>query len=140
MIEGGAIDWASHANQSGRMIEEQIDFDKAVEAVLNWVNKNSNWDETLLIVTADHECGYLTGPDSGEKENGPVWNDIKNNGKQKQPGMEWHNDNHTNSLVPFYAKGRSSKLFEKKIVGKDTVRGEYIDNTSMAKVVFELLK
>jgi alkaline phosphatase len=58
MIEGGAVDWASHANQSGRMIEEHIDFDNSVQAVVDWVQKNSNWGETLLIVTSDHETGY----------------------------------------------------------------------------------
>ncbi|MGC9328237.1 MAG: alkaline phosphatase, partial [Candidatus Hinthialibacter sp.] len=61
MAEGGAIDWASHGNQSGRLVEEQIDFDRAVEYTVSWIEKNSSWDETLLIVTADHECGYLTG-------------------------------------------------------------------------------
>jgi alkaline phosphatase len=57
MIEGGAVDWAAHANQSGRMIEEHMDFDRAVQAVVDWVNANSNWGETLLIVTNDHETG-----------------------------------------------------------------------------------
>jgi len=35
MIEGGAVDWVSHDNQFGRMIEEEIDFNRAVEAVVN---------------------------------------------------------------------------------------------------------
>ena len=47
MVEGGAVDWASHANQDGRMIEEEIDFNKAVEAVVDWVQANSNWGETF---------------------------------------------------------------------------------------------
>ena len=64
MIEGGAVDWANHANQPERLIEEQIDFVQAVEAVVAWVEKNSNWDDTLLILSADHECGHLWGPDS----------------------------------------------------------------------------
>ena len=37
MVEGGAVDWANHLNQSGRMIEEAIEFERAVEAVINWV-------------------------------------------------------------------------------------------------------
>jgi alkaline phosphatase len=138
MIEGGAVDWANHHNQSGRMLEEQIDFDKAVNAVMEWVNKNSSWDESLLIVTADHECGYLTGPESGDKANGPVWNDLKNNGKDKLPGMEWHSGGHTNSLVPFYANGCGTNLFQSVFVNTDPVRGLYIDNTDIAKVIFQL--
>ncbi len=140
MIEGGAVDWASHGNQSGRMLEEQIDFDKAVNAVMEWVGKNSNWDESILIVTADHECGYLTGPDSGNKATGPVWNDLTNNGKDKLPGMEWHSGGHTNSLVPFYAKGRGSNLFKDAAINSDSVRGPYIDNTDIAKTIFQLLE
>jgi alkaline phosphatase len=46
MIEGGAIDRAAHAYQDGRLIEEQVDFDQTVQAVVDWVQANSNWGET----------------------------------------------------------------------------------------------
>ncbi|MFB9775551.1 alkaline phosphatase [Brevibacterium otitidis] len=62
MIEGGAIDWAGHANATTGNLEELADFNASVEAVHTWVEENSSWDETLLIVTADHETGYLSGP------------------------------------------------------------------------------
>jgi alkaline phosphatase len=139
MVEGGAVDWACHGNQSGRVIEEEIDFNKSVEAVLEWVRASSNWDETLVIVTADHECGYLTGPDSGQTDDGPVWNPLVNNGHEHQPRMEWHSGNHTNSLIPFYAKGRGAHLFKKSGVNTDPVRGGYIDNTDIANLIFSLL-
>ncbi len=61
LIEGGAIDWAGHANNLARNIEEQLDFNRAVSAVISWVEQYSSWDETLLIITADHECGCLWG-------------------------------------------------------------------------------
>ncbi len=83
MVEGGAVDWAAHANQSGRVIEEEIDFNHSVEAVVEWVEKNSNWGETLVIVTGDHETGYLTGPGSD-----PAWMPLVNNGAGYLPGME----------------------------------------------------
>ncbi len=139
MVEGGAIDWAGHDNQSGRMIEEEIDFNKAVEAVLEWVSSNSNWDETLVIVTGDHETGYLTGPDSGKKESGPVWNPLINNGQGKMPGMQWNSKDHTNSLIPFFAKGSGADLFKDAAANTDSRRGNYIDNTDIAKVIFSLL-
>ena len=34
MVEGGAIDWAGHANETGRTIEEETDFNNAVGAVI----------------------------------------------------------------------------------------------------------
>ena len=129
MVEGGAIDWASHGNQSGRLVEEQLEFVDAVQAAVDWVNQYSNWDETVIIVTADHECGYLTGPNSGP---GPVWNPIANNGAGNMPGMEWHSTDHTNALVPVYAKGPNVASLSQWVVGADPVRGNYIDNTGLA--------
>lgn len=136
MVEGGAVDWASHSNQSGRMIEEALEFERAVEAVMDWVQKNSNWGETLLIVTGDHETGYLTGPGSGQFDEGPVWTPIINNGAGVLPGMEWHSPNHTNSLMILSAKGDAGRMFSRYATGFDPVYGRYVDNTDIAKVVF----
>ncbi len=132
MIEGGAVDWASHDNHSARMIEEQIDFNRSVEAAVEWVEKNSSWDETLIIVTADHECGYLTGP--GEAT--PLYGSVVNNGKDNLPGMQWHFDSHTNVLVPFFAKGPGAELFSLMARQTDPVHGPFIENTDMASLVF----
>jgi len=133
MVEGGAVDWAGHGNQSGRVIEEEIDFNRSVEAVVEWVQNNSNWGETLVVVTGDHETGYLVGPGSN-----PDWYPVANNGASIQPGMEWHSGSHTNQLIPFYAKGRGANLFKKKADEFDLVRGPYIDNIEMAEVLFGL--
>jgi len=135
MIEGGAVDWAAHSNLSGRLVEEEIDFSRAVESVIKWVETHSNWNETLLIVTGDHETGYLTGPGSD-----PEWKPLVSNGQGKMPGMEWHYTSHTNSLLPLFARGAGADQFSQMIVQRDPVRGPYVDNTSVAKVVFEALK
>ena len=124
MIEAGAVDWASHDNNGARMIEEMTDFDNAAETVINWVETKSSWRKTLVIITADHETGYLTVAASGKK----------------MPAMEWHTKDHTNSLVPFYAKGQGSKFFAGQVKGKDPLYGSYIDNTDIAKVIFTLLE
>ena len=137
MIEGGAVDWAAHANQSGRMIEEQTDFDNAVEAVVDWVQKNSNWGETLLIVTADHETGYLTGP---MDPSNPINVPVVNNGAGVLPGMQWNFSDHTNQLIPFYAKGDDARWFKQSADLIDPIRGPYIDNTNIAQVIFQVLR
>jgi len=140
MVEGGAIDWASHANQSGRMIEEEIDFNKTVEAVCAWVKKNGGWKETLVVVTGDHECGYLSGPGSGLVNGKPVWKPLVNNGAGNLPGMQWNSGSHTNALIPFYAKGNGALLLRARARKLDPVRGRYLDNTDLAKVMLSLLK
>lgn len=135
MIEGGAVDWASHLHESGRMIEEHVDFDLAVEAVVDWVQTNSNWGETLLIVTSDHENGYVLGPGSD-----PTWEPVINNGQGNLPGMEWYYTSHVNTLVPFFAKGNSARWFRDYATLTDPLRGLYLDNTNIARVIFSLLE
>jgi alkaline phosphatase len=62
MIEGGAVDWAGHANNMDHMIGEHIDFDNAIQTVIDWIDDPSNgsdWSNSLVVVTGDHEAGYL---------------------------------------------------------------------------------
>ncbi len=132
MIEGGAVDWAGHGNQSGRVIEEQEDFNKAVEAVCQWVKENSSWNETLVIVTGDHETGYLTGTEG-------VYDEVINNGKGEMPTMAWNSGSHTNQLIPFYAKGAGSEIFMKLADDIDPVRGSYLDNTEITDAIRTLI-
>ncbi|WP_330960302.1 alkaline phosphatase [Photobacterium sp. 53610] len=54
MVEGGQIDWAGHSNDAGTMLHEMIKFDEAVNSVYQWAKGR---DDTLIIVTADHETG-----------------------------------------------------------------------------------
>ncbi len=135
MIEGGAVDWAGHANQTTRQIEEQVDFHDSVEAVNTWVEENSSWDETLVVVTADHETGYLAGPGAGGA-NG--WTPLT--GEQGAlPNVSWHSGNHTNDLVPVYAKGAGSQVLQARADQWDFVRGAYLDNTDIGETIFDLL-
>lgn len=134
LVVGGAIDWASHSHQAGRIIEEQLAFHDALGAAAAWVEAHSNWGETLLLVTSTHEVGYLTGPGSN-----PLWKPIVNNGAGSLPGMEFHSTNHTNSLVPLYAKGAAAHLLIKEADLVDPVRGKYLDNTEIGQVLLETL-
>ncbi|MBS4013302.1 MAG: alkaline phosphatase [Bacteroidetes bacterium] len=134
MIEGGTIDWASHDNYSQRTIEEQIEFNNAIKAAVEWVEKYSSWEETLIIVTADHECGYLTGPSHPQIVNSKV----KNTGKGNLPLMKWNSTDHTNQLVPFFAKGPGAELFEIFADEYDPKRGPFIQNTEIAQLIFLL--
>ena len=65
MVEGGAIDHGHHLNDLVLAIGETVRFQEAVQAVMDWIenpkNPRGGWDKNLLIVTADHETGYLTG-------------------------------------------------------------------------------
>jgi alkaline phosphatase len=54
MIEGGSIDKQAHLMDSDRMVLDTIEFDRAIEVCRQFALVHP---ETLVIVTADHECG-----------------------------------------------------------------------------------
>ncbi len=57
MVEGGNIDWAAHANDGGAVIKEIINFQEAIDVAYNFYL--SHKDETLIVVTADHDTGGM---------------------------------------------------------------------------------
>lgn len=59
MVEGGAIDKLAHPNNLDATVGETLAFDEAVAAALEWIAAHGGWEENLLIVTADHDTGYL---------------------------------------------------------------------------------
>ena len=58
MVEGGKIDWACHANDAGSTIADTIALSDAVEEAVAFAKQHP--DETLILVTGDHETGGLT--------------------------------------------------------------------------------
>ena len=57
MAEGGKIDYASHANDGATVLHEVIDFDQAIHVAYRFYEQHP--DETLIVVTADHETGGM---------------------------------------------------------------------------------
>ncbi len=94
MIEGSQIDWAGHANDTPWIVEEVHDFDQTIGIVLEFAAKNQ---ETLVIVTADHETGGLTIED-GNLQTGMVKGDFTTG-------------SHTGIMVPVYAFGPGAENF-----------------------------
>ena len=54
MIEAGQIDWAAHYNDTGTTLHEMLKINETLEYVLDWAKDR---DDTVVIVTADHETG-----------------------------------------------------------------------------------
>jgi len=95
MIEGSQVDWACHENDSAYLMAEIIDLDNTIKAVL--AEAKASGDETLIVVTADHETGGLTLPG---------WD--KKNGCAK---LSWSTHQHTGIPVPVFAYGPGSQSF-----------------------------
>ena len=54
LVESGDVDWANHGNNVDNSIGAVLSGDAAFKTITRWVELNDAWDETLLIVTADH--------------------------------------------------------------------------------------
>lgn len=93
MVEGAKIDRASHIVDITNVVHETIEFANTVEMITEWMGDR---EDTLIIVTADHETRGLT-----------VTND---NGAGNYPDVTWSADWHTSTPVPVYAIGRNAHL------------------------------
>ncbi len=58
MAESGKIDWAAHANDAKSVITDVLAFEDAIQVAIEFGKKHPN--ETLIIVTADHETGGMS--------------------------------------------------------------------------------
>ena len=103
VIEGSQIDWGGHANIGEYVIQETLDFDKAVGVALDYAQKHEN---TLVVVTADHETGGFTL--AGEQNVGPFMT-ISRDYNSLVPSFS--TGGHSCAMVPVFAYGKSAKLF-----------------------------
>ncbi len=94
LVEGSQVDWGGHDNDLEYLTNEYIEFDRAIGVALKFIEENQN---TLLVVTADHETGGL-GITSGTVS--------KLNSKAR-----FSTKGHTASMVPVFSKGIGSNEF-----------------------------
>ena len=109
MVEGARIDHAGHANDIDRMVPEVVELARAVEVALTWAEGR---DDTLILVTSDHETGGLSVQAA--------------RGAGEVPEVTWSTTGHTGVRVPIYAWGP----------GAERVTG-VIDNTDIYRIMVE---
>ncbi len=109
MVEGGRIDHASHDNNYEAMLSEVYAFDEAVLYALEYA---ATRNDTLVVVTADHETGGLM---------------IVGGYDYTGVSYSWVSDDHTGNLVPVYGYGaRAEEVMA------------FTDNTDIGSFLIEL--
>ena len=128
MVEGGKIDWAAHSNDLAGTIFETLDFDAAIALAYEFYKQHP--DETLIVVTADHETGGVTlgrgkgyvydlnvvkSPAESKVEGG---SDVSNymegisaDSLSVAAKIGWTTTSHTGGAVPVFAVGAGSEAF-----------------------------
>jgi alkaline phosphatase len=132
-VEAGAVDWAMHELQFGRMIEEMSQFNRSVEAAVEWVEANGGWDETLLVISADHDH-MLWGPNAASVPFDPIVE-----GPEGQIQYRWLYSSHSNALVPLFARGPGAETLLDDLDGTDPFRGPYIHQTDIYTTIRSVL-
>lgn len=112
MIEGSQIDFSAHKNDTPGVVQEMLDFDRAIGKALAFASKNK---ETLVLVTADHETGGMTL--------------LNGNYATGQVEAKYTTGGHTGIAVPVFAYGPGAAAF-----------CGFMENTDIAKKIAQLLK
>lgn len=94
MVENGHIDNGGHNNTAQMIVDEVIDFDRAIGEALKFAQANPN---TLIVITADHETGGVTIP--------------QGNLLKQTVELEFSTEDHTAIMVPVFAYGPHSREF-----------------------------
>ncbi|MFX1580462.1 MAG: alkaline phosphatase [Promethearchaeota archaeon] len=125
MVEGGKIDLAAHAEDKVRNALDTIAFDKAVGVALDYVNDHDN---TILIVTADHETEGLVVLSHDLNSQFPsdlVSEDAKRTLRDQRVNnitVDWTASYHTDWPVPVFGHGKAFENMSSEVL---------IDNTDI---------
>jgi alkaline phosphatase len=130
VCEEGKIDWSAHGNKTMSMVHDVLSLNETVKKALEFYYAHP--DETLIVVTADHETG---GPAIGDgqewKSDFIDWEILekswiecggKNNlNRQDNRALNyaaqvgWTTENHSGAPVPVYAIGKGAERFHGRI-------------------------
>lgn len=150
MAEGGRIDWSAHSNDGKTTILEVLDLADAVEVAYQFYLKHK--DETLIVVTADHETGGIAlgqksgynmffdklDPQVSSKDNSVSATSYEGGTDKAKAEVDrlnqearigWTTSSHTAGNVPIFAIGAGSELFAGKM-----------DNTDIPKKICQAMK
>jgi len=128
MVEGGKIDWAAHSNELVGTVFEMLDFDQAIAVAYEFYKQHP--DETLIVVTADHETGGVTlgrgkgyvydlsvidkataSKSVGGTDVSNYMQDISKDSLSVIANIGWTTTSHTGGAVPVFAVGAGSDMF-----------------------------
>ena len=145
LIEVADIDKGNHKNNYIRMLGGMYELNETVKSIYDLINSKSTdmtFDNTLIIVTADHSTGMLRFRRNLDKGELPITYIRKEDNVKKKrkiiiktnDKIKYQSKNHTNELVGCYSVGAGSDLFKKYINEKNI-----IDNTDIYKILKEIL-
>ena len=94
MVEGSQIDYQGHGNNTEGVVDEVLDFDRAIKVALDFAERDG---ETLVVITADHETGGMTIMNGSYTDSTIT--------------AQFNTSGHTGTMVPIYSFGPYANKF-----------------------------
>lgn len=116
MVEGSLIDGMGHANDAKAQQIEMQGFMGAIEVAVVYAAEH---EDTLVVVTADHETGGLS----------IVSADANFNLSEQGVEYRWTTGGHSGAMIPIYLYGKKS----------EAING-IVENTDIASTLMELIR
>ena len=116
MVEGSLIDGMGHANDAEAQQIEMQGFMGAIEVAVAYAEEH---EDTLVVVTADHETGGLS----------IVSADANFNLSEQGVEYRWTTKGHSGVMIPIYLYGKKS----------EAING-IVENTDIASTLMELIR
>ncbi len=110
MCEGSFIDHGGHSNDAPKTLYELLDFDDAIGVALEFYKQHP--DETLIVVTADHETGAMSYGYVGDRVKDMRYakcefSEFKNKFKQYRDEVRECQENHSAKLKGSFSEAMS---------------------------------
>lgn len=139
LVEVSGIDRANHDNDFNKMLGAMYELNEAVKSIYDLINSKSTdmtFDNTILIVTADHSTGLLRFREYLGKGKLPFTYTVKDNDKTilTNKKIVYKTEGHANELVGCYSIGAKSDLFKKYINKKNIM-----DNTDIYNILNDII-
>ncbi len=110
MVEESQVDWGGHSNNGDYIAREMESLNELVDYLLDYQKSHP---ETLVLLTADHECGGVALHD----------------GEHSLIETKFTSDYHSANLVPVFATGPGAEVFD-----------AFFDNIEIGKLLIEFVK
>ena len=110
MIEESQVDWGGHSNSAEYIKGEMQSLNELIHFILDYQEENP---KTLVVLTADHECGGVAVHDGADGDL-----DIR-----------FTSDYHSANFVPIFATGPGAEVFD-----------AFMDNTEIGRMLIEYIK
>ena len=143
VVEQGDIDWANHANDFPRMLGALHSLDEAVRAIESFIDQPDDaidWDNSLVVVTADHATGLFRFTSSSAIGMGSLPS-SRAGGNYEYPGgtVSYHTTGHANELVTVAARGAEAEAVFAGFSGAGWPGTAIIDNTDIYRAISRFL-